>query len=98
MTAPDLKERLLSRAEFEDNGGCCDRQIEDVGGLLRETASELETLEARIARLSEALEDAEAVATLASKAIRLTQAGLQNLANDADAFLATGALADGGGR
>lgn len=41
----DLIKRLLSRAEFEDNGGTCDRQMEDVGALLREAAQSISRLE-----------------------------------------------------
>ena len=37
----ELIERLRSRAEFEDNGGVAERQLEDVGALLREAAAAL---------------------------------------------------------
>lgn len=36
-----LIDRLRSRAQFEDNGGCADRTMEDVGALLREASDAL---------------------------------------------------------
>jgi hypothetical protein len=45
----DIVAILLSRAEFEDNGGSCDRQLEDVGAVLREAAEEIERLRKELA-------------------------------------------------
>lgn len=57
----------------------------------RRVAERLETekqaAEAELARLREALEDAEAVATYAAKATRLTPAALRQLTVEASAFL-----------
>lgn len=55
---------------------------------IRLLLAHIERLESRIEAMRAALDDAEAVAAYASKAIRLTPAALRMLADEASAFLA----------
>lgn len=63
MANDELIERLRTRAKVEDSGGgCCNVQMDDVGGMLQEAASEIARLRAESAEKDGLV---EAVATAA---------------------------------